>query len=60
MSLYQKVCYNKLCKRQKTYIKDVELAGTTIFLSCSEVYVITELVISRDDLYTDVMYMPAL
>ena len=34
------------------YIKDAELAGTTRFLSYSEVYVIAGLVISRDNLYS--------
>ena len=38
-------------KRQKMYINDAELAGTTTFLCYSEVYVISRLVISRDDLY---------
>ena len=33
------------------YINDAEVAGTTRFLSYSEVYVISGLVISRDDLY---------
>ena len=51
LSLQQDLCYNKLCnKRQKMYINDAELAGTTRFLSYSEVCVISGLVISRDDL----------
>ena len=43
---------NLFCNnRQKMYINDAELAGTTRFLSYSEVYVIPGLVIPRDDLY---------
>ena len=33
------------------YINDAELAGTTRFLANIEVYIISGLVISRDDLY---------
>ena len=51
MSLYRDLCYNELCNnRQKMYINDAELAGITRFLSYSEVYVISGLVILRDDL----------
>ena len=33
------------------YIRDAELAGTTRFFYCIKVYVISGLVISRDNLY---------
>ena len=48
---YNETCYNELCNnRQNMYINDAELAGTTRFLSYSEVYVISRLVILWDDL----------
>ena len=39
------------------YINDAELAGTTRLLCYNEVYVISGLVISRDDLYKECFVM---
>ena len=50
------VIANYVITVKKMYINDAELAGTTRFLSYSEVYVISGLVISRDDLYCDAFF----